>query len=403
MVVFLVRAQPHLQQVVAVPPPPAPPSIVTARHTVSAGPDTDMGVLPVAHERGDAQPPCVVPPAVMHVVGTLSERMDRLSNSLDALSAQLGGSAPGLEAKDQEMTDAAGDEASSPLDPAVKAKGKAKRKGIVEKGKGAIPPLAPGLEKPKAIGSGAPASDQQPDDSTSSSNPPDGTSAPDATRDSPTALAEGVKSQKKKGKAKKKKKSRTAAPSASTATASSGAAPATPPVQTSPVTPQQESPVAATPVVATGAPTPAPGPSRPRLNARAGEAKDTGRDGKWEVGPQDRSQAGVRKTAQVKQPRFADSGSEDGSASSHGGVASALDQTDSSAISQGGQATLPKGFLCNICGNKFWSRRTRNNHTYRKNGCAARDAVHEAELRDMTKAELRKADVPPEVEFGDAY
>ncbi|CAI5944080.1 unnamed protein product [Closterium sp. NIES-65] len=175
-----------------------------------------------------------------------------------------------------------------------------------------------------------------------------------------------TKGKKPKQKKKKKKPKPRASPSPSTATA-----PAAPAVPTSTPKPSGE---ASPPAVALVPKSPGP---RPKGRAAWGE-----------LGPRDKSQAVTRKAGAAKPPTFAASSSEDASAPTKASKdpSAAPAKSDSSAISHGGQAKLPKGHRCTFCSRLFRSRKEVEDHAKRKNGCANRDAQREDQLRD------RKAD-----------
>ncbi|CAI5928976.1 unnamed protein product [Closterium sp. NIES-65] len=174
-----------------------------------------------------------------------------------------------------------------------------------------------------------------------------------------------TKGKKPKQKKKKKKPKPRASPSPSTATA-----PAAPAVPTSTPKPSGE---ASPPAVALVPKSPGP---RPKGRAAWGE-----------LGPRDKSQAVTRKAGAAKPPTFAASSSEDASAPTKASKdpSAAPAKSDSSAISHGGQAKLPKGHRCTFCSRLFRSRKEVEDHAKRKNGCANRDAQREDQLRDRKR------------------
>ncbi|CAI5964925.1 unnamed protein product [Closterium sp. NIES-64] len=112
-----------------------------------------------------------------------------------------------------------------------------------------------------------------------------------------------------------------------------------------------------------------------------------GRAAWGELGPRDKSQAVTRKAGAAKPPTFAASSSEDASAPTKASKdpSAAPAKSDSSAISHGGQAKLPKGHRCTFCSRLFRSRKEVEDHAKRKNGCANRDAQREDQLRDRKR------------------
>ncbi|CAI5531503.1 unnamed protein product [Closterium sp. Naga37s-1] len=328
----------------AIPTPPADhPS-----QPSDAGPDVDMGTL-LVNERNDSQPHSEPLPdtqdreafdRLYNMMVTLTEKVQTMSDQIEEMRRSSSGG------EREVAKPASGKAGASPNNPvASKASSAAQRPSpaptggsdVGQKTKGKKPRQKKKKKRPKSQASSTPAA-------------PTGSSTPSAAKTSATPPAP----------------------------AANPKSPGTVPSQAPSHTPKSTS---------TAKKQKAGGNKKP-------DHRPKGREAWGELGLRDKSQAVTRKTGTAKPQLFAESSSEDASASNKASKDStaAPTKSDSSAISHGGQARRPKGHRCTFCSRLFRSQGAVRKHAGRKNGCVARDAQREEQLRDRKRA----ATPPPE-------